>query len=304
MKHKSFLGLLLLLSLNLSASTNDGDPLPGDGNDPIETEAPVPETRIPDPLDVPLPGSQSDFIDGNLPPHGGKKLEKTQIPQFLAETCLKIRTNRARFPMAKISRGTQYFTPMFEPGENGRLQEQDRRSCINVEGSCIVNTLLYNWDGKDKPWGKVYQRSQIPFKFGKGNGKNYYNKTNSLDPCRTLAADQQSYPVGTVIYVPSMLGQICPQSGQPIDGCFIVGDVGAAIKGEGRFDFFTGECADYNRKSSTCNDPGNKAFGPKAGDPFYVIGRHNLMAKELREETDLFIQNGWSKELFPIPDPE
>lgn len=301
MKHNLLLPLILLLSFSAHAQLNDGDPLPGDGNEPIETEEPVPEVIENDELKYPPIPETSKSFDENLPGKSNWVPQKRPIPQFHAETCLKIRANRAKFPVEKISRATQYFTPMFEPGANGRLQKKDRRVCINMEGSCVVDAFLYNYAGKGKPWGKMYERAVVPFKFGKGNGASYYNKTNALDPCRTLAADTKVYPVGTVIYVPSMLGKICPQTGKEVDGCFIVGDVGSAIKGQGRFDFFTGECARYNKKNHTCDDEGNRQFIPKSGDPFYVIGRHNMMAKTLREEADLFIENGWSREIFPIP---
>ena len=100
-----------------------------------------------------------------------------------------------------------------------------------------------------------------------------------------------------------MRGKLCPQSGKAVDGCFIVGDVGGAIKGAGRFDFFTGECADYNKNSNTCADALNDQFAVGKGTDFYVIGRHHALAKELREETDRFINSDWDRDSFPIPLP-
>lgn len=271
---------------------NDGDPLPGDAGDPLVWEAPHDDTMIVD--NTPRPINANDASEFDTQTTRGP-IEKRKIDQYLTESCMKIRANRGKFPVEKLTKGTQYYTPMFEPGSNGRLQEKDRRSCINMEGACIVNAFLYNWTSKDEPWGKMYVRAEVDYKFGKGNGVNYYNTTNALDPCRTLAADQDVYPVGTVIYLPAMRDKICPQSGQKVDGCFIVGDVGAAIKGKGRFDIFTGECANYDKSNSTCQDQANKEFVAPAGSPFYVVGRHNIWAKELREEADLFIKSDWKK---------
>lgn len=229
-------------------------------------------------------------------------LKKKRVDTFNSESCAEIKTKLEFFPKEQISRATQYFTPMFNPGPKGFLQKKDRRSCINVEGSCIVGRYLYNWSSKKEPWGKRYTRTAVPFRFGKGNGQSYYNKTNALDPCRTVAADINLYPVGTVLYIPEMDGKICPQNGKPINGCFIVGDVGKAIRGQGRFDLFTGECAAYNRKLHTCDDNANLQFSVAQGSDFHIIGRHNMLAKTYREEADLLINNDWLTDLlWPFP---
>lgn len=291
----ALVGLPAMASLKIKGQLNDGDPLPGDAGDPIVWEPEHDDTPVVDNTPRPINANDPSEFD-TKPPEFRAAIVKRKIDQLLTESCMKIRANRGKFPSEKLVKGTQYFTPMFEPGNNGRLQEKDRRSCINMEGACIVNTYLYNWISKNEPWGKMYVRAEVDYKFGKGNGANYYNTTNSLDPCRTLAADQDVYPVGTVIYVPEMRDKICPQSGKKVDGCFIVGDVGSAIKGKGRFDIFTGECANYDKSNSTCQDQANKEFVAPAGAPFYVIGRHNIWAKELREEVDIFIRNDWKKD--------
>jgi 3D (Asp-Asp-Asp) domain-containing protein len=133
----------------------------------------------------------------------------------------------------------------------------------------------------------------VPFKFGQGSGKGLFNTTNALDPCRTLAADRRVYPMGTVIFIPEMRTKICPQSGKPVDGCFIVGDVGSAITGGQRFDIFTGECSQYDKRTSTCRDPANAAFAAPGNTTFNVIRRDDPLAVQLRQETDAFIKRGW-----------
>lgn len=151
----------------------------------------------------------------------------------------------------------------------------------------MVGDFLYNSNGT------AIERSTVHFKFGPGSGKGLFNATNALDPCRTLAADRNVYPIGTVIFIPEMRNKICPQSGKPVDGCFIVGDVGQAITGGQRFDMFTGECSRYDKRTSTCLDPANAAFVASAGTPFNVIRRDDPLAVQLRKETDSFINSGW-----------
>lgn len=297
------LGAFAILGFSVVAVADfveDGDPVPGNGSAPLIWEDPQPEDLTPDRRGQ-LVNAQ-DLSSFDLKPAAeAYGFQKRSIDQLLTASCETIRENRLKFPQQLIRRTTQYFTPMFAPGENGRLQAQDRRSCINMEGSCIVDKLLYNWSSPSEPWGVFYDRDQVLYKFGKGSGANYYNTTNALDPCRTVAADRNVYPVGTVLYIPSMRDKICPQSGKTVDGCFVVGDVGSAIRGQGRFDFFTGECAAYNKSSSTCGDSLNQHFIAEAGSPFYVIGRYNMWAKQLREEADLHIRNNWQNFIFPPP---
>lgn len=223
-------------------------------------------------------------------------LSKRQVDQFLAPSCERIAKSiggdNDGHREEQIRKTTQYFTPMFKPGQDGGLREVDRRACINIEGSCIVGEWLYNYAGPNKPRGERYDRSEVPFKFGKGSGQSQYNTTNALDPCRTLAADKRHYPSGTVVYIPSMKKK-CPQTGKVVDGCFIVGDVGSAITGAGRFDIFTGECSSYSKRSNTCRDSLNREFVAPKDTIYYVIDRDNKFAKELRQEADSFIRSNW-----------
>jgi hypothetical protein len=109
----------------------------------------------------------------------------------------------------------------------------------------------------------------------------------------TLAADLGRYDIGTVIYIPSFKGKICPQNGEPVDGCFIVGDKGKDIKGNGRFDIFTGECSRYDGKEHVCRDPENAAFNVPDKTEFRIVPKKTELAGALRREVDEFIDNGW-----------
>jgi len=213
--------------------------------------------------------------------------EKHFIGQFLAPACQQISDRAANFPVQQIRLATQYYTPLFPPGPDGKLRPEDRKSCVNIEGACVVGDFLYDSNGT------AIKRSTVVFKFGQGTGKGLFNTTNALDPCRTLAADLTVYPVGTVIFIPEMKNKICPQSKMPIDGCFIVADRGSAITGGQRFDMFTGECSNYDKRTSTCLDPANAAFVAPKKTPFNVIRRDDPLAVQLRKETDAFINRGW-----------
>jgi 3D (Asp-Asp-Asp) domain-containing protein len=227
----------------------------------------------------------------NLSAQAQDVLPKRNLPFFNAPSCQQIVANPTGFTVQQTTRTTQYFTPLFRPGPDGGLRPQDRHNCINVEGSCIVGNYLYNTGGG--PWGTRYDLNTVKFVFGKGSGAGQYNTTNALFPCRTLAADRNHYRTGTVIYVPDFRNKICPQNGMPVDGCFIVGDVGSAIQGQGRFDLFTGECAAYSGSTNTCGDPNNAAFNVPVGTRFHVVPRDAPLATALRAEVDAFINNGW-----------
>lgn len=70
------------------------------------------------------------------------------------------------------------------------------------------------------------------------------NQQNPLYPFRSVAADQQIYPYGSRIYIPSLHG-FKTNDGSLLDGYFWVSDVGALIKGELRFDIFVGSKPGY-----------------------------------------------------------
>ena len=150
-------------------------------------------------------------------------LPKHPLAALNAPTCQQIAAKAGGFAEEKTTRTTQYFTPLFPPGPDGGLRAADRDNCLKMEGSCIVGNFLYNAGGG--PSGKRFERDKVKFAFGMGTGANAFNKTNALFPCRTLAADVTRYQIGTVIYIPSFKNKVCPQNSQPVDGCFIVGDV-------------------------------------------------------------------------------
>jgi 3D (Asp-Asp-Asp) domain-containing protein len=71
------------------------------------------------------------------------------------------------------------------------------------------------------------------FPFGRGAaGK-------PITPLRSVAADTSVLPMGTVIYIPELDGVPRGDTGEAMDGCFVVEDRGLKVKGE-HVDIFTG----------------------------------------------------------------
>lgn len=61
-----------------------------------------------------------------------------------------------------------------------------------------------------------------------------------ITPLRTLAADTSILPMGTSVYIPELDGVPRGETGEAMDGCFVVEDRGLKVKGE-HVDLFTGD---------------------------------------------------------------
>jgi membrane-bound lytic murein transglycosylase len=110
-------------------------------------------------------------------------------------------------------------------------------ACL-MQGTCEIKNsegrTLVNVAGKvdsDYRFAKVQNKT---CRYGMGAGK-----AICLDPFHSIAADLSIYKLGQVIYIPHAVGIELPD-GSKHDGYFVVRDSGGAIKGYGRFDFFTG----------------------------------------------------------------
>ncbi|MBC7464375.1 MAG: hypothetical protein H7256_00140 [Bdellovibrio sp.] len=114
-----------------------------------------------------------------------------------------------------------------------------------MEGTCLIQQkskkLLLNVD--DVRDGErhfvVLKDSGCAYGQGARRDKVKGYKTMCLDPYYSVAADLRIYNLGDVIYIPSAVGILLP-NGTTHDGYFVVRDSGGAIKGYGRFDFFSG----------------------------------------------------------------
>lgn len=61
----------------------------------------------------------------------------------------------------------------------------------------------------------------------------------AITPLRTVAADTDVLPMGTVVYIPELDGVSPSEQSEPSDGCFVVEDRGLRVRGE-HVDIFTG----------------------------------------------------------------
>lgn len=89
---------------------------------------------------------------------------------------------------------------------------------------------------------------------GRKYGSNYYMRVDRsicpwgvgqenlcLQPFMSIAADPRFYRSGDIIFVPAIAARkLRLPNGQIHPGYFMVSDTGSAIRGLGRFDFFTG----------------------------------------------------------------
>ncbi|HLM83006.1 MAG TPA: 3D domain-containing protein [Terriglobales bacterium] len=114
-----------------------------------------------------------------------------------------------------------------------------------LEGTVKIDNCTFNQDGK----GSARQVNCIPYvhrdvgfnRFAKakgpfGDGVRGY----ALIPYRTIATDNRFIPTGTVLFIPSAVGQLLP-TGQKHDGYFFAGDVGDMK--DNHIDVFNGDTA-------------------------------------------------------------
>lgn len=185
----------------------------------------------------------------------------------------------------KLITPTVYYIPVYD---QTTLACADRKSirdtkgitiatvCKNVFDSCVMQGTCQIRQGAESTLVNVSSvvQSERRFsvlksnvcKFGTGSTKGQNTKPICLDPYYSVAADLSLYAVGTVIYIPSVVGTAMPD-GTLHDGYFVVRDSGSAIKGYGRFDFFTG--FSLNRSESPLVQLG---FGDKQTNvPYYIV---------------------------------
>lgn len=105
-----------------------------------------------------------------------------------------------------------------------------------------------------------------------------------LVPYFSIAADLRFYRAGDIVFIPEIRGQsITLPNGTEIKhpGYFIVDDTGGAIKGSGRFDFFTGGEQPNSNKNSFGLGKGflSMADRTRCNKSFQVIRRESLIAR-------------------------
>ncbi|AZZ38267.1 hypothetical protein CIK05_02845 [Bdellovibrio sp. qaytius] len=129
-----------------------------------------------------------------------------------------------------------------------------------MQGSCYIDIdgqkTMINYHKKlddGKIQFMLVDRAHCKYGMGDSSDAKHSFSEMCLDPFYSVAADNSIYPLGTVIYIPTVAGTVLPD-GSTHDGYFIVRDSGGNIDGNGRFDFFTGD------------------FGLNASNPFLDLG--------------------------------
>jgi 3D (Asp-Asp-Asp) domain-containing protein len=158
---------------------------------------------------------------------------------------------------------TIYYTPEYSEAELKACSESEKvdikddknktivSACKKIylscrlQGSCklVVNgkTILINV-GKivdNVRRFKIISNSKCIYGWGSTRDSVTSFKEMCLDPFYSVAADLKIYNLGDVVYLPALVGTLLPNN-EFHSGYFIVRDSGNAIKGKGRFDFFTG----------------------------------------------------------------
>lgn len=156
-----------------------------------------------------------------------------------------------------------------------------------MQGSCYIQV-----DGKKtminyhKKVGDVVQfmlvdRSLCKYGLGDSSDGKQSFTTMCLDPFYSVAADTSIYPLGTVVYIPSIRGTALPD-GSVHDGYFVVRDTGGNIDGRGRFDFFTGDV------SLNANNPfSNLGLGGESNYPYFVVSGEEAQSVRDRRQFPL-----------------
>lgn len=142
-----------------------------------------------------------------------------------------------------------------------------------MEGTCQIQQgskkYLVNVDSVVQGERRFVLIKDSECTYGKGarSDRSHGYKTMCLDPFFSVAADLHIYNLGDVIFIPSAVGMTLPD-GSTHDGYFVVRDSGGAIKGDGRFDFFSG----FKSANSNLNPLGNLGFGDRETNvPYFIV---------------------------------
>lgn len=122
---------------------------------------------------------------------------------------------------------------------------EDYNKCV-VQGSCLVYNskkavgIGFRKRTADKIYWHTFNRSECPY--GKGH------RGACVDPYYSVAADNEYWKSGDVIFVPEVRGIVLPD-GSTHSGFFVVRDTGGQIIGPHRFDFYIGYSSNYNKSN-------------------------------------------------------
>jgi 3D (Asp-Asp-Asp) domain-containing protein len=159
---------------------------------------------------------------------------------------------------------TIYYIPKYTEFDHYNCYDSDKidlvtidgdlitRSCRKIykscemQGTCQIEVngehFLINVDARNGDGVRTFRRVVTAHcLYGLGASKDRVRgyKHMCIDPYYSVAADLSIYNLGDVIFIPLLKGLALP-NGEKHNGYVIVRDSGGAIRGVGRFDFFTG----------------------------------------------------------------
>jgi hypothetical protein len=153
---------------------------------------------------------------------------------------------------------------------------------VQMQGSGLVRThddlqYLINYVGAQDgiPRFKIIDRDVCPYGLGMAN--------KCLQPFISIAADPSKYKLGDIVYVDEVArARIKLPDGDMHQGFFIVTDTGAAIRGVGRFDFYTGPMH-YSDPKNPFVQLNLQSKANRTGISFKLVKRGSQTEKQVRE---------------------
>lgn len=156
-----------------------------------------------------------------------------------------------------------------------------------MQGSCYIQVdgvkTMINYHKKVGDIVQFMLVDRSVCKFGLGNssdGKQTFSAM-CLDPFYSVAADMAIYPLGTVVYIPSIRGISLPD-GSIHDGYFVVRDSGQNIDGPGRFDFFTGDLS-----LNASNPFSNLGLGGASNYAYFIVSGEEAQSVRVKRQFPL-----------------
>jgi 3D (Asp-Asp-Asp) domain-containing protein len=201
----------------------EGSPAEGRGSRPGSRTLGAPRSRAP---------NEADRTGGGGRPLGTFRNTYYDFPREADHTGASVSLMNATCqPIAQVPRSFYEAVCVQGSGslERGGTVSFSKRDCACAE-VCPRTGQRICFDALDAaafPWGRGAAGTPIT-------------------PMRTLAADTSVLPMGTVVYIPELDGAPRGESGDALDGCFVVEDRGLRVKGE-HVDIFTGHAANTAR---------------------------------------------------------
>lgn len=238
---------ILVLNVALGCSGNQFTPVASQGTVEAENDGQIQSEYMARDEDVPVvedqpedPAHQTDDkAEGEV--EDEEPGEEVDLPPTEKDISGKGNLKPTVYYFPVINEDKKKCTPEWRiRDDKGKIMmtvcESTRAAC-RLQGSCAIvqkgKMKTFNIVGERDGVDRFFDISKESCRFGFGV------KASCLDPFFTIAADLSIYKPGDVIYVPAVVGLELPDGSQHT-GYFVVRDTGRAIKGRGRFDFFSG----------------------------------------------------------------